>query len=121
MLYKVKIGRDEYLGRAEEVVAWMSRAKGAPSGGKGGVRAYMEGIAARAAERVDGATLDPSSHTAFLESLKDAGLAEVEERPEASSERLEPKEVFGGEARDAPLTLGEGVDLDDLDGGDLDL
>jgi hypothetical protein len=108
VLYKVTIGRDQYLGTAEEVVGWMSRAQGAPTGG---VEDFMRGVAARAAEHVGGVAIDASSAVAFLESLREARLALVEERPEASSERVEPKSLLeGGD----PLTLGEGVDADDL-------
>ena len=113
MLYKVVIGRDAYLGTAEEVVGWMSRAQGAPSGAQGGLEAFMQGIAARAAERLGGVSIDASSPVAFLETLREAGLAEVEERPEASAERTDPKEIVRPED---PITIGEGMDAADLDG-----
>ena len=112
MLYKVVIGRDTYLGTAEEVVGWMSRAQGAPSAAQGGLEAFMQGIAARAAERVGGVSIDASSPVAFLESLREAGLARVEDRPEASSERVDVGEVV---RPDDPITIGEGMRAEDLE------
>lgn len=112
MLYKVVIGRDTYLGTAEEVVGWMSRAQGAPSAAQGGLEAFMQGIAARATERVGGVSIDASSPVAFLESLREAGLVRVEERPEASSERVDVAEVV---RTDDPITIGEGMGAEDLE------
>ena len=102
------VGRDEYLGTAKEVVAWMAKAKGAP---QGGVRAYMRGIRARLAERGSEAEVNPSSPTAFLESLAKAGLVRVEEKTEASPERWDPREILD----EGPVALGEGVETEDLE------
>ena len=108
MLYRVIVGRDEYLGTAEEVVLWMSKAKGAP---KGGARAYMQGIRARLGERGSEVAVDASNATAFLESLARAQLIRVEEKREASPERWDPAEILD----EGPVAFGEGVDLADLE------
>lgn len=87
----------------------MAKAEGAPAGGPA---AYMRGVAARIAERLDdGAPVDVSSPDAFLTSLADAGLLRMEERPEASTERVDPKEALG----EGPVAFGEDVDVADLE------
>jgi hypothetical protein len=108
VLYKVTVGRDQYLGTPEEVVEWMSRAEGAP---RGEIAAYMRGIAARVAERTTRSRVDCSSPLAFLLSLEDAGLLRAEERGEASTEREDPNEVLD----QGLLTFAEDVDPSDLD------
>ena len=108
MLYKVKVGRDEYLGTAEEVVLWMSKAAGAP---KGGPRAYMKGIRARLAERGSEEAIDASDATAFLESLAKAGLLDLEEKREASPERWDPAEILD----EGPVAFGDDVAVEDLE------
>lgn len=107
MLYKVTVGRDQYLGTAEEVVLWMSQAVGAP---EGGIDGYMQGIAARIRERTGTDAVDDSSPLAFLRSLQRAGLAKVEERAEASAERVDPDEALA----DDMIAFGKDVDLDDI-------
>ena len=67
MLYKVRIGEDVYLGRPEEVVAFMRKADGVPGEDSA---SYMQAMAARIAERLDVTGIDASEETAFLESLK---------------------------------------------------
>jgi hypothetical protein len=108
VLYKVTVGRDTYLGTAEEVVEWMSRAEGAPPGGPA---AAMRGIAARVAERTDAPRIDTSSPLAFLLSLRDAGLLRLEERAEASPERVDQALLLD----QALLTFADDVDPSDLD------
>jgi hypothetical protein len=112
VLYKVTVGRDASLGTAEEVVAWMSRAEGAPTvpKGPGGLEAYMRGVAARVAERTEADRVDVSSPLSFLESLRDAGLLRLEERSESSTERADPKDVL----EQGILTFGDDVDPEDL-------
>jgi hypothetical protein len=107
-LYRVVVGRDEYLGTPEEVVGWMSRAEGAPAGGP---EAYMRGIAARVGERSRGVRIDVSEPLAFLESLSSAGLLRLEARGEPSSERVDPRAAVGK----GPVALGADVDPDDLE------
>jgi hypothetical protein len=111
MLYKVKVGVDEYLGTPEEVVSWMARAEGAPSGG---TDAYMRGIARRLRAQMGIEVVDVSSPLAFLSSLGEANVLSVEERPEASSERLDRSEI-DRTLGDGPVAYGKDVDPSDLD------
>lgn len=108
MLYKVTIGEDVYLGRAEEVVAFMSRAEGA-----GGLdpASFMQATAARLAERLDVLGIDASDEVAFLESLMASGVVPIEVFEEPSDERVDPREAVG----DGPIAYGPGVDPDDVD------
>ncbi len=108
MLYRVRIGQDDYLGRAEEVVAFMAQAEGAPGDD---IDSYMEGAARRLKEQmgIDGiATSDPA---AFLDSLDEHGVVPVQTFEEPSDDRVSPEEALG----DGPVTLGEGVDPHDID------
>ena len=119
MLYKVTVGRDEYLGTPEQVVQWMSRAEGAPSAGGvggaggagGGLDAYMRGIRDRIARAGGETEVDVGSALGFLESLRDAHLLRLEERRESSTERVEPREVLD----EGPVSFGEEVTLEDLE------
>jgi hypothetical protein len=121
MLYKVKVGRDEYVGTPEEVVLWMAKADGAP---KGGLKAYMRGIAKRVEalreregdDRGRGTPVDVSSADAFLESLAEAGLLQMEDRAEASKERVRPSEAIG----DGPVAYGKDVEVGEIDLDALD-
>jgi len=109
MLYKVTIGEDVYLGRPEEVVAFMMCADGAPPGD---VHAYMTAMAARVGEHLDVGGIDTSSEIAFLESLASKGVLQVETFEEPSAERVDPKEAVEGEG---PIAFGPGVDPRDVD------
>jgi hypothetical protein len=109
-LLKVTVGRDEYLGTAEEVVAWMSRAVGAPGRGEGDLVGFMEGVRARLGERGKRAGIDASSPAASLASLAAGGFVRMEERREASRDREDPREAIG----EGPVAFGEGVDADDV-------
>jgi hypothetical protein len=112
MLYKVTIGQDVYLGTADEVVHFMAKADGAPTSRKGGVAAFMRGIAARVAKRSKEAPpIDVSSPDAFLDSLAAAKLIRLEERRESSSERVDRKTALG----DGPVSFGEKVSIEDLE------
>jgi hypothetical protein len=113
VLYKVMVGRDEYLGTAEQVVLWMSRAEGAPSSGGagGGPEAYMRGVRDRIARAGGEAEIDVTSAIGFLESLRDARLLRLEERRESSTERVEPREVLD----EGPVAFGESLTLEDLE------
>ena len=109
MLYKVTVGDDVYLGTPEQVVLWMSKADGAPAGD---LATYMAGIAARIARAArEAPPIDVSDALAFLESLRDARLVQLEERTEASAERVDPKSVVDA----GPVTFGENVTLEDLE------
>jgi hypothetical protein len=111
MLYKVKVGVDEYLGTPEEVVAWMARAEGAPGGD---LSAYMRGIARRLRAKLGVEAVDVSSPLAFLASLADAEVVSVEERPEASSERADRDEIERT-LGEGPIAYGKDVDPDDVE------
>jgi hypothetical protein len=108
VLYKVRIGRDEYLGTPEEVVLWMARVPGAP--GDGTPAGYMAGIAARVAAAGGGEEIDVSSELDFLKSLEAAGWARMSERSEASRDPVDPEDALG----DGPVAFGDDVDYDDL-------
>lgn len=108
MLYKVTIGEDVYLGRPEEVVAFMMKAEGAP---QGDVRTYMEAMAARIGEHLDVGGIDTSDEVAFLDSLAAKGVLPIETFEEPSSERVDPRDAVG----DEPLAYGPGVDPRDVD------
>lgn len=107
MLYRVRIGQDDYLGTPEEVLAFMMRAQGAPPGGP---RAYMEGIARRLAGEMGVPGIETHSAEAFLLSLAGRRVARVEPVGEPSHERHDPQQVLG----EGPITLGRGVSHDDL-------
>jgi hypothetical protein len=108
LLYKVRVGRDEYLGTPEEVVGWMARATGAP--GDGTPAGYMASVAARLSAHDRGAAVDTSSPLAFLRSLDAAGWVRLTERREASRDRVDPDAVLG----EGPVAFGDDVDYDDL-------
>jgi hypothetical protein len=108
VLYKVTVGRDEYLGTAEQVVEWMSRAEGAPAGGPD---AYMRGVRDRVARAGGEAEVDVTSAIGFLESLRDARMLRMEERRESSTERVDPREVLD----EGPVAFGGSVTLEDLE------
>lgn len=106
---KVTVGQDVYLGTAEEVVGWMSKADGAPPGD---LPAYMRGIAARVARASPKAPpIDVDDPEAFLESLADAGFLQLDERAEASKERVDPKSLLD----EGPVAFGGKVSLEDLE------
>lgn len=108
MLYRVRIGEDEYLGRAEEVVAFMARAEGAPGTD---TASYMRGVAERLHAQLGLEGVATSTPAAFLDALDEHGVVSVATFPEPSDEHVPPQEALG----DGPVVLGEGVDADDLD------
>ena len=108
MLYRVKIGEDEYLGRAEEVLAFMARADGAPGDD---VETYMEGVASRLKQQMGLEGIDTSDPAAFLDSLDEHGVLPIVTSAEPSDERVSPEEALG----DGLVSLGDGVDPHDVD------
>ena len=108
MLYKVTIGEDVYLGRPEEVVAFMMRAEGA---GGTDPASYMVVTAARAAERLDVTGIDPSDEVAFLDSLAEKGVLAVEVFEEPHLDRVDPETAFG----EGPIAYGPGVEPSDVE------
>lgn len=107
-LCKVTVGQDVYVGTADEVVAWMAKAQGAPEGGPA---AFMAGVASRVAARTGRRDVATTSALAFLESLAAARLLRLERRHEASEDRVDPRAALG----DGPVAFGDGVAADDLD------
>lgn len=108
MLYKVTIGEDVYLGRPEEVLAFMMKAEGAPPGDQA---AYMQAMAARLSERLDVDGIDISDEVAFLDCLQDKGILQIETFEEPDLERTDPREAVG----DGPIAYGPGVNPEDVD------
>jgi hypothetical protein len=108
VLYRVRVGEDEYVGRAEEVVRFMARAEGAPGTT---TDTYMEGVARRLAEKLGIEGVDTSSPEAFLDALDEHQVVPIATYAEPSDDRVDPAEALG----DDPVSLGEGVEPDDLD------
>lgn len=108
MLYRVTIGEDEYLGTAEEVVAFMARAEGAPGHD---LHSYMEGVARRLRRQLEVEGIDTTDEVGFLVTLSEKGVLPIEELPEPSDERVDPEAALG----DGPVAYGPGVDPDDVD------
>ncbi len=107
-MYKVEIGRDAYLGGADEVVAFMAKAEGAPGTD---AATYMRGVAARVASKFGVDAIETSSAEAFLESLAKHRIASVEIQGEPLDERVDPKDAVG----EGPVAYGPGVDPDDVE------
>ncbi len=107
MLYRVRVGEDEYLGTAEEVVAFMARAEGSPSRDP---RGYMEGVAKRLRERMGVEGLPTDDPAAFLDALAERKILRVERRRPPLEDRVDPQRALD----EGPVTLGEGVDPEDL-------
>ena len=103
MLYKVRVGEDEYLGNAEEVVAFMARAEGAPGSD---IPSYMAGVARRLEERLAVEGIRTDSAAAFLDSLEEHGVVPIQTFAEPSEDRIPKEEALG----EGPVSLGEGVD-----------
>lgn len=106
-LYRVDIGEDCYIGTADEVVAFMRKADGAPDGTRDD---YMRGVAQRVAELTSRGPIDTSSAAAFLESLAANGIARVSVGDAPSDERADPADVL----KDG-YAYGPDVDPRDLD------
>jgi predicted RNA-binding Zn ribbon-like protein len=107
-LYRVRVGQDDYLGTAEEVVRFMAAAEGAPGHD---AATYMQGIARRLRARMGVERVCTESEAAFLDSLAEAGVLVVDRRAAPSEERHDPARLLGGEER---VAYGPGVDPADL-------
>ena len=108
MLYRVKIGEDDYLGRAEEVVAFMARAEGAPGDG---IESYMEGVVQRLRDELGIQGISTEYPSLFLDALDEKGVISVQTFAEPSDDRVSPEEALG----EGLVSLGEGVDPEDVD------
>ena len=106
-LYRVDIGEDCYIGTAEEVVAFMMKAEGAPAGD---ATAYMQGVSKRVNELMGRGPIDTSDAAAFLESLSAHKVARVTVGEAPSDERADPADVL----KDG-YAFGPDVDPRDLD------
>jgi hypothetical protein len=107
LLYRVRIGRDDYLGAPAEVLQFLMRAEGAPATEP---RAYMRGIAARLADQLGVTGVPTDDPEAFLLSLAERRVIRLEAVGEPSHERSDPREVLG----EGPVTFGHGVKDDDI-------
>lgn len=107
MLYRVRIAEDEYLGTAEEVVAFMARADGAPGGD---AASYMQGVAARIRKKLGIETIKTEDEVAFLHSLESTGVLEIGTQEEPSTQRVSPADAIG----DGPVAYGPDVDPEDV-------
>jgi hypothetical protein len=108
MLYRVKIGEDEYIGTADEVVQFMARNEGAPGHD---IASYMRGVIRRLEKELEVKGISDEDPVAFLLTLQEKGILPIEELEEPSAERVDPEEALG----DGPVGIGEGVDPEDLD------
>ncbi len=107
-LYRIQIGQDRYVGTAEEVVAFMAQAEGAPSSEPA---AYMEAVAKRVHEQMGIDGIAASDAVAFLDSLADRGVVKAEVFGLPSRERHDRDEVLG----DGLISFSSDVDPADVD------
>jgi hypothetical protein len=107
MLYRVRIGRDEYLGTAEEVIGFLVRAEGAPGRDPA---SYMEGVAARLLEAFGPPRVPTGDAAAFLDAVRARGVVSIETLPEPSDERIDKESALG----DGPVVYGKGVRPEDV-------
>lgn len=102
------VGRDDYLGTAEEVVAFLARGEGSPASDPA---AYMRLVAARLTDAMGLAPVPHDDPEAFLLALGERRVIRVEHAAEPLSERVDRRTALG----DGPIAFSEGVDPDELD------
>ena len=107
MLYRVTVGRDEYLGDADEIVAFMATAEGAPASTP---TAFMAGVARRLRDQMGVTGIATDDTDAFLLALSEQRLIRLENASEPLSERVDMETALG----DGPVVYGEGVEPDDV-------
>lgn len=107
VLYRVRVGRDDYLGTPDEVLAFLQRAQGAPPGG---ARAYMAGVARRLATEMGITEIPTHDAQAFLLALAARRVIRLEQVAEPARERMDPRAALG----DGPVVYGEGVRPEDV-------
>lgn len=107
MLYRVTLGRDEYLGTPEEVLGFLARAQGSPAPDPAG---YMRAVAQQLAARMGLSGVPTDDAEAFLTALAERKVLRMEPVREPSTERHDPRTVLG----DGPVVYGEGVNPDDV-------
>ena len=108
MLYRVTLGRDEYLGTAADVVTFLARGDGSPAREP---RAYMRAVAARLERDMGLAAIPTTDPEAFLLALAEKQVLRVEPASEPSSERVDRETALGH----GPVAFSEGVDPDEVD------
>jgi hypothetical protein len=108
VLYRVTLGRDEYLGTAVEVVAFLARGEGSPAREP---RAYRRAVAARLDTDLGIPAVPVHDAEAFLHALADRKVLRLEPATEPSSERVDRETALGH----GPVAFSEGVDPDDVD------
>jgi hypothetical protein len=108
VLFRVTLGRDEYLGTAEEVVAFLARGEGSPAREP---KAYMRAVADRLVREMRLAPIPVHDAEAFLHALAAQGLLRLDTAHEPSSERVDRETALGT----GPVAFSEGVDPDDVD------
>jgi hypothetical protein len=108
VLYRVTVGRDEYLGTADEVVSFLARGEGSPARDPG---TYMRLVAARLTKEMGLTPVPHHDAEAFLLALGERRVVGVQPASEPSSDRVDPRAALG----DGPIAFSEGVDPDDLD------
>lgn len=108
MLFRVTVGRDEYLGTAEEVLAFLARGQGSPAREP---RAYMRAVAARLAQELGLKAVPVHEPEAFLRALAERRVLRLEPLSEPSSDRVDRETALGT----GPVAFSEGVDPDEVD------
>lgn len=108
LLYEVRVGQDCYVGTADEVVAFMARAEGAPGQDP---ESYMRGVAEQLAARMGLDDIDTSEAAAFLDDLDRHGVLPIQTRPEPSNVRIDKADAVGS----GPVVYGPGVEPGDVD------
>jgi hypothetical protein len=108
VLFRVTLGRDEYLGTPAEVVAFLARGVGSPTREPA---AYMRAVAARLGKERGLSNIPAHDPEAFLRALADHRIVTLDVQGEPSSERVSREEALG----DGPVAFSEGVDPDEVD------
>jgi hypothetical protein len=108
MLFRVTLGRDEYLGTAEEVVAFLAQSQGSPAREP---RAYMRAVAARLTRDMGLEAVPVDAPEPFLRALAERRVLRLEPLSEPSSDRVDRETALGH----GPVAFSEGVDPDDVD------
>ena len=108
MLYRVTLARDEYLGTAAEVLAFLARGEGSPAREP---RDYMRAVAARLARDMGIPAVPVDDAEAFLLALAERKVLRLEPLSEPSSERVDRETALGH----GPVAFSEGVDPDEVD------
>lgn len=107
MLYRVTLGRDEYLGTPEEVLGFLVRAEGSPASNPAD---YMRAVAQRLTTHLGLADVPTDDAEEFLTVLAERRVLRMDPVREPLDERHDPRTAIG----DGPVAYGEGVDPADI-------